>query len=160
MAHQAKQTSLFDAKSYETRQESKLWLEEDGWEETEEERRERTRFAYPTDFALEKAKQQVLKLKESDRQKLLEWLKTLEEEKPKLDAGVMAAAASSSRKVVKQKLVGETCYQLEYVKCGKPRCGCQSGKLHGPYWYSYQRINGRVQSRYVGKSAPDVVKNA
>lgn len=39
-------------------------------------------------------------------------------------------------------------YRTEWVKCGKATCKrCP----HGPYVYAYQRINGRLRKRYVGK---------
>jgi hypothetical protein len=46
-------------------------------------------------------------------------------------------------------------YQLEYVKCGKPKCD----KWHGPYWYAYWSEAGRTRTLYVGKvlrSAADI----
>jgi hypothetical protein len=38
-------------------------------------------------------------------------------------------------------------YQLEHVKCGKPKCS----KWHGPYWYAYWSAGGRTRSLYIGK---------
>lgn len=143
--------------------EPRLGFEEDGWERASQERRERlypSDFFYPTDFALEKVKRQVLGLKNADRQHLLAWLKEVlqTDEKKVPDAEIVEAAASSPREVVRRKLVGQTCYQLEYVKCGKQGCRCATGQGHGPYWYSYQRRNGRVTSEYIGRSAPAVVE--
>lgn len=46
-------------------------------------------------------------------------------------------------------------YQLQYRKCGKPRCStCQHGMGHGPYWYAYWREGTRLRSGYVGKLPP------
>lgn len=46
-------------------------------------------------------------------------------------------------------------YQLQYRKCGKPRCGtCAQGLGHGPYWYAYWREGTRLRSGYVGKLPP------
>lgn len=46
-------------------------------------------------------------------------------------------------------------YQLQYRKCGKPRCStCQQGMGHGPYWYAYWREGARLRSGYVGKLPP------
>lgn len=28
------------------------------------------------------------------------------------------------------------------------------GKLHGPYWYSYTRVDDKVTSQYIGKNLP------
>jgi hypothetical protein len=68
--------------------------------------------------------------------------------------------------------VADTCtidgvlHQQEYVRCGKRRCKCNVGVLHGPYWYSYHWVKrkkrrrklgdpaGRWISRYVGKELP------
>jgi hypothetical protein len=44
---------------------------------------------------------------------------------------------------------GPVSYRLETVKCGKP--GCKSCP-HGPYWYAYYREEGRMRSRYIGKT--------
>ena len=49
-------------------------------------------------------------------------------------------------------------YRQEYVRCGKPGClTCTAGVGHGPYWYRYQRIDGRVVKSYVGKQLPEGV---
>jgi hypothetical protein len=43
--------------------------------------------------------------------------------------------------------------RLEMVKCGKDRCKkCERGERHGPYWYLYFRRNGKLISRYIGKT--------
>lgn len=44
-------------------------------------------------------------------------------------------------------------YRLEYVRCGKANCQtCAGGPAHGPYWYRYAKVNGKVISKYVGKN--------
>jgi hypothetical protein len=45
-------------------------------------------------------------------------------------------------------------YRLEKVRCGKSNCRCAAGRLHGPYWYLYQRRGGKLTSKYVGKRLP------
>lgn len=46
---------------------------------------------------------------------------------------------------------GKVTFRQEHVRCGKPNCGrCP----HGPYWYAYWREDGRLRSRYIGKSLP------
>jgi hypothetical protein len=40
----------------------------------------------------------------------------------------------------------------EYVRCGKSGCRCARGHLHGPYWYRYQSVNGKLTSTYLGKN--------
>lgn len=62
------------------------------------------------------------------------------------------------REVVERARVGKVSYQRELVRCGKPTCRCVKGKPHGPYWYSYQRVQGRMVSKYVGKKLPKGVK--
>ena len=71
------------------------------------------------------------------------------------------AQKSSSRKqaVVEQTVDGRT-YRLESIRCGKEKCKCARGKLHGPYWYSYTRVKDKVTSQYIGKDLPkDVERN-
>ena len=43
-------------------------------------------------------------------------------------------------------------YRLEPVRCGKRGC---TRCPHGPYWYAYWRENGRLRSRYIGKTLPE-----
>jgi predicted ATPase/DNA-binding SARP family transcriptional activator len=47
-------------------------------------------------------------------------------------------------------------YSLQYRRCRKPGCGkCSTGSSgHGPYWFAYWRENGRLLSRYLGKTMP------
>ncbi|HEY8285503.1 MAG TPA: tetratricopeptide repeat protein [Chloroflexota bacterium] len=47
-------------------------------------------------------------------------------------------------------------YSRQYRRCHKPSCTiCQAdGPGHGPYWFAYWREDGRVRSRYLGKSIP------
>ncbi|MHC1730153.1 MAG: hypothetical protein AB9866_29840 [Syntrophobacteraceae bacterium] len=33
-------------------------------------------------------------------------------------------------------------------------CRCTRGELHGPYWYAYYRVNGRLRCEYLGKNLP------
>jgi len=32
---------------------------------------------------------------------------------------------------------------------------CEREEGHGPYWYLYFRRNGKLTSRYIGKTSPD-----
>lgn len=43
-------------------------------------------------------------------------------------------------------------YYAEGRKCGKAGCRCQSGDLHGPYWYKRDQSTGKVT--YLGKTIP------
>jgi hypothetical protein len=60
---------------------------------------------------------------------------------------------SRQQTVVEQTLENKT-YRLESIRCGKEKCKCARGKLHGPYWYSYTRVKDKVTSQYIGKSLP------
>lgn len=52
-------------------------------------------------------------------------------------------------------------YQLQFRKCGKPRCGtCKQGAGHGPYWYAYWREGSRLRSGYIGKFPPATLSAA
>jgi hypothetical protein len=39
----------------------------------------------------------------------------------------------------------------EFKKCGKPNCKCQRGDLHGPYYYRFYRVEGKLRREYVRK---------
>ena len=87
-----------------------------------------------------------------DRSDLLELRKLIDERLHELpDEGEeFSVPVNPSREVVKRKVIGSVVYQLEKISCGKERCRrCPHG--HGPYWYSYQRRDGRVVSKYIGK---------
>jgi hypothetical protein len=60
---------------------------------------------------------------------------------------------AKGREVVETQRMGDRFYQLERVRCGKVGCKCagENGELHGPYWYTYWRNEGKLKSRYVGK---------
>ena len=45
-------------------------------------------------------------------------------------------------------------YRLQYRKCGKPGCKCNTNQGHGPYWYSY---DDNSAAQYVGKNLPEHV---
>src|SRR5260370_39654981 len=46
-------------------------------------------------------------------------------------------------------------YHQQVSYCGKPHCRrCREGLGHGPYWYSYQVVEGRTIRTYVGKHLP------
>ena len=49
-------------------------------------------------------------------------------------------------------------YYQQYRKCGRAGCKCQSGDMHGPYWYS--KFEGGVGTKYVGKVLPAHVSTA
>lgn len=49
--------------------------------------------------------------------------------------------------VVERGLPG--CVTTEYKRCGKARCRCTHGQLHGPYHYWYGRMFGLTWKRYL-----------
>ena len=57
-------------------------------------------------------------------------------------AQAIPAAAGGSRR--------ET-YRQQLVRCGKAGC---TRCPHGPYWYAYWREDGRLRSRYLGRTEP------
>ena len=52
----------------------------------------------------------------------------------------------------------EGCLHKIYKKCGNPKCYCNEGKKHGPYWAISRKIEGRTKLTYV--SDDDTIKKA
>jgi hypothetical protein len=50
--------------------------------------------------------------------------------------------------------------QAEWRRCGKPRCRCARGTLHGPYWYLRWREDGRQRRQYVPCEQVNVIRAA
>lgn len=46
----------------------------------------------------------------------------------------------------------------QWVTCGKPGCKCARGELHGPYWYRFERVKGRLHKRYIPRAELDAVR--
>jgi hypothetical protein len=87
--------------------------------------------------------------------KLDVWLRELIKTKEQAERAVK----SSSRKpTVAQQTLDNRTYRLESIRCGKEKCKCTRGKLHGPYWYSYSRVKDKVTSQYIGKKLPKVIE--
>src|SRR5215213_6071122 len=82
---------------------------------------------------------------------LQEFIKNAEDAAP-------AVYPPSRKQVVEERTIDNITYCLEGVRCGKENCKCARGKLHGPYWYSYTRIEGKVKSKYIGKKLPPEVE--
>ena len=40
----------------------------------------------------------------------------------------------------------------QYRKCGKARCRCIDGELHGPYYFHFYRVKGRLKKTYIRKA--------
>jgi hypothetical protein len=62
------------------------------------------------------------------------------------------------KQTVAEKILDNKTYRLEKIRCGKQKCKCISGQLHGPYWYSYIRVNDRIKSQYIGKKLPRILE--
>jgi hypothetical protein len=57
------------------------------------------------------------------------------------------------RQAVEERPAHTGTLRLEMVKCGKERCKkCTKGPAHVPYWCLYYRRNGKLTSRYIGKT--------
>jgi hypothetical protein len=102
-------------------------------------------------MALIQLKHAVRALSLSQLRKLDVWLRELigrAEEVARVEK-----PASRKQTVAEQTLENKT-YRLESIRCGKEKCKCARGKLHGPYWYSYTRVKDKLTSRYIGKKLP------
>lgn len=82
---------------------------------------------------------------------LNEWLHELIRKAEEVDR--VEKLPSRKQTAAEQTLENKT-YRLESIRCGKEICKCAHGKLHGPYWYSYTRVKGKVTSQYIGKTLP------
>src|SRR5262249_40103824 len=54
---------------------------------------------------------------------------------------------TKNREMLHKILPGVVLHQ--FVTCGRPNCRCANGHLHGPYWYRFYRVNGRLRKEYV-----------
>lgn len=73
------------------------------------------------------------------------------------DAGRVKIAPKRKRHAGVSTLDNKT-YRLQSIRCGKEKCKCMRGKLHGPYWYSYTRVKDKITSQYIGKKLPKDVE--
>jgi hypothetical protein len=96
-------------------------------------------------------KQVVRRLSLDQLRRLDQWLHDLISQ---VENAEHAEQASLRRQTVAERTVDNKTYRLEGVRCGKENCKCSNGKLHGPYWYSYTRVKGKVTSQYIGKRLP------
>ena len=72
----------------------------------------------------------------------------------KAEESARAKRIPPRKQIFDERTAENRTYRLEGVRCGKEKCKCAGGKLHGPYWYSYTRINNKVKSQYIGKKLP------
>jgi hypothetical protein len=87
--------------------------------------------------------------------KLEEWM---HEFIRKLEEKALTERQPSGQQIVEEQTHKKTTYRLEGIRCGKENCKCAVGNLHGPYWYSYSRVDGKVKSQYVGNKLPREVQ--
>lgn len=100
---------------------------------------------------LNQIKHAVRKLSLSQLTRLDEWLHELIRRAEEADQAKQTL--SRTQTTAEQTLDNKT-YRLESIRCGKEKCKCALDKLHGPYWYSYTRVKGKVTSQYIGKTLP------
>ncbi|HEY9404971.1 MAG TPA: DUF6788 family protein [Pyrinomonadaceae bacterium] len=104
-----------------------------------------------------KIKQAVRKLSLAQLKRLDEWL---HEVILKADESAQAERIPTRKQIVDDHTVENKTYRLEVIRCGKETCKCARGKPHGPYWYSYTRVQGKIISQYVGKKLPREVEKS
>lgn len=93
-------------------------------------------------------KQAVCQLSLKQLRRLDEWVQELIR---KAEEAERAESITPRQVIVEERTVENKTYRLEGIRCGKEKCKCAAGKLHGPYWYSYTRVGGKVKSQYIGK---------
>jgi hypothetical protein len=107
-------------------------------------------------MSLIQIKQAVRRLSLAQLKKLDEWL---HEVILKAEEAARAERRTPRRQVVEERATETRSYRLERIRCGKEKCKCAQGKLHGPYWYSYIRIKDKVKSQYIGKRLPQNIES-
>jgi len=73
--------------------------------------------------------------------------KTYEYSREKLKDNKMVNGVKTENLFPKSQSPGSL--HLEFKRCGKPRCKCVQGLLHGPYIYRRWRESGRLRRQYV-----------
>jgi hypothetical protein len=104
---------------------------------------------------LREIKKSIRALPPKELMKLDVWLRSLIEERKskKRESG-----AIRQHEVLQSHRTAPKTYRLERVRCGKERCKCADGHLHGPYWYAYWSESGKTRSQYIGKHLPKRIK--
>jgi hypothetical protein len=102
----------------------------------------------------EDLQEKILDLSLRDMEMLLGWLKATIKERRKSEIKP-EIPLKKGRELIKLLDAGTTTYRLEKVKCGKKKCKCSKGELHGPYWYSYHWDGKKMSSTYIGKKLSD-----
>ena len=106
-------------------------------------------------MALTEIKYAIRRLSLGQLRKLDKWLHELIRRAEETER---AEQSSSRKQTVSEQSLSDQTYRLESIRCGKEKCKCVRGKLHGPYWYSYTRVKDKIVSRYIGKKLPKNVE--
>jgi hypothetical protein len=104
----------------------------------------------------EEIQEKIMHLSLKDKEILLGWLKAVIKEQ-KQQTSSEKIPLKKGREVVETLRMGTTMYRLEKVKCGKKKCKCSKGNLHGPYWYSYHWNGKKLTSSYIGKTLNEAI---
>jgi hypothetical protein len=78
-------------------------------------------------------------------------LEELDEEEGPSQDDILGAAKGQVEEIRPAR--GQGSYVLQKIKCGDPSCHCMKkpGDYHGPYWYLFNKKNGKTKSKYIGK---------
>lgn len=57
-----------------------------------------------------------------------------------------------TQNLICEMLPKRTAICRQYKKCGKPKCRCRRGELHGPYYFFFYRVDGRLRKLYIRKA--------
>jgi len=106
-------------------------------------------------MSLIQIKQAVRRLSLEQPRRFDEWIHELIR---KAEESNSSERVPQRKQFVEERAVEDRTYRLEGVRCGKEKCKCAEGKLHGPYWYSYIRVGGKVRSQYIGRKLPPAIK--
>jgi hypothetical protein len=106
-------------------------------------------------MSLIQIQQAIRRLSLGQLKRLDEWLHELIR---KAEQAARAEETPSRKQIVEECAIENRTYRLEGIRCGKEKCKCARGKLHGPYWYSYARVKDKVKSQYIGKKLPREVE--
>jgi lysyl-tRNA synthetase class I len=101
---------------------------------------------------MEDVRQEILEMSLEELENLLSWLKAVVKARKQEQAVVQPIPLKQGREVLETRSAGTVTYRLEKVKCGKKKCKCAKGKLHGPYWYAYHWNGKKLASTYIGKT--------
>jgi hypothetical protein len=105
-------------------------------------------------MTLTEIKYAIRRLSLGQLRKLDEWIHELIRTAEEADRAEMS---SPRKQTASEQALDNKTYRLESIRCGKEKCKCARGKLHGPYWYSYTRTKDKVTSQYIGKCLPKAI---